>query len=319
MDAGLQLVGHLFREMKIDEEWAVRGPRGFTWWAGELAQHVWADPPFVDLGVELCRVHVQTDVLTDFPATADSMLSLAVTTGWATMSGPVLGEGGMRSVASAYIHAQTLRMRQFILPIAALIQVTSAHIDAEPLATLTNSRVASSGHPTSGKRLVADDRLNVIKDVYLPFGQEPSRYTGQCLLDAAAASRSWGLLTNADATGLTSEVPMREGTALLQLFPTQRNPRLGNGMLAVTSMPHSFAAAEVPEMALRMNQRESGTLTRSPFLGSWCPHPSIKGTLSYVSFYPNVLGLDPSIVTPLLQYMAGRAKWFDDFMAKSDG
>lgn len=319
MDAGLELVEHLFRDMKIDEEWTVRRPREFTWWAGELAQHVWADPPIMELDVELCRVHVQTEVLADFPATDEAMLALAISTGWSTMSGPLLGEGGVRSAASVYVHAQTLRMWKYILPIAALIQVTSAHIDAVSLAMLTDSRPALSAHPTNGEREVHDDMLNVIQDVYLPFGQQPSRYTGQCLLDAAAASRGWGLFSNADRMGLTSEVPLSEGTALLQMLPGQPNPRLGNGMLAITSMPHSFAEKEVPALALQMNLRESGTLTRSPFLGSWCPHPTIRGTLSYVSFYPNVLAPDPAIVTPLLQYMAGRAKWFDQYMANPNG
>jgi hypothetical protein len=40
MDAGKALIEHLYREMRIDDEWAVKEDRGFTWWRGSLAQRV---------------------------------------------------------------------------------------------------------------------------------------------------------------------------------------------------------------------------------------------------------------------------------------
>lgn len=38
MDAGKALIEHMYREMRIDDEWAVKEDRGFTWWGGSLAQ-----------------------------------------------------------------------------------------------------------------------------------------------------------------------------------------------------------------------------------------------------------------------------------------
>ena len=43
-DAGLQVVEFVYRTMRIDEEWSIREPRGFTWWGHQLAQRVWAEP-----------------------------------------------------------------------------------------------------------------------------------------------------------------------------------------------------------------------------------------------------------------------------------
>ncbi|MBT6446529.1 MAG: hypothetical protein HOK58_16265, partial [Acidimicrobiaceae bacterium] len=45
-DAGLRAVEMLFEQMMIDEEWATRRPRGFTWWAYRLAQHIEAGEPY---------------------------------------------------------------------------------------------------------------------------------------------------------------------------------------------------------------------------------------------------------------------------------
>ena len=39
------MIERLYQLSLIDAEWRVREPRGFAWWAGPLAQHVWADPP----------------------------------------------------------------------------------------------------------------------------------------------------------------------------------------------------------------------------------------------------------------------------------
>ena len=80
MNAGVALVEHVYREMRVDDRWALRRPRGFTWWAGSLAQYVWADPPVKDAGHTLCRVHAQTDLLTKFRISRDSIHALQMAT-----------------------------------------------------------------------------------------------------------------------------------------------------------------------------------------------------------------------------------------------
>lgn len=309
MDAGVALVEHLFREMRIDEEWAVRRERGFTWWAGALAQRVWAEPAFEDFGVELSRVHVQTDVLQGVRGEPEELERLGATTGFATMSGPLLGEGVVRSAASVFVHEGTLEMWKHLLTVAALLQVTEAHISVETMAELVGGAPAESAHPASGPRLIPDDMLNVIRDGFAPLGERPSMFIGG---DFESAERTFGrqhtVLTTADSTGLTSELPFGSETALVQMLTDTANPRLGNGLMVLLSLPLKFEQSSRSRLALDLNRRELGELTRAPFLGSWCPHPSLDTTLTHVSFFPNACAL-PGLPVTLLRYTATRAKW----------
>jgi hypothetical protein len=38
------LVDSLYEQLMVDEQWAVRGERGFTWWSYRLAQHIEVGP-----------------------------------------------------------------------------------------------------------------------------------------------------------------------------------------------------------------------------------------------------------------------------------
>jgi hypothetical protein len=55
-DVGLEAIHFLYSLLRIDDEWSVREPRGFTWWAGDYAQRVWAEPCVEDHGVWLSRL-----------------------------------------------------------------------------------------------------------------------------------------------------------------------------------------------------------------------------------------------------------------------
>lgn len=44
-DIGLRLLDSLYEQLMIDDEWAVRRERGFTWWSYRLAQHIEVSPP----------------------------------------------------------------------------------------------------------------------------------------------------------------------------------------------------------------------------------------------------------------------------------
>src|SRR5207249_643755 len=107
-DPGLAVVDYIFQHLNIDPEWSVRDERGFTWWGGELAQRVWAGPVYEDLGVRICRVQLQTDLLENFNPTPKNISLLGATAAWSTMSGPVLTDRSVRMVTTTYVHAETL-------------------------------------------------------------------------------------------------------------------------------------------------------------------------------------------------------------------
>ena len=75
-DVGLEAIQFLYSLLRIDDEWSVREPRGFTWWAGDYAQRVWAEPCVEDLGIWLSRLVAETVLVTN--ARADDKRNAAV-------------------------------------------------------------------------------------------------------------------------------------------------------------------------------------------------------------------------------------------------
>jgi hypothetical protein len=142
MDAGKALVEHIFKVMRIDEEWSIRTDRGFSWWGGPLKQTIWAEEPFEDGGILLSRVHARTDLLRGFPDSAKHRTLLALTSHFSTLSGPLLQDGLLQSAASVYAHKQNLAQWQSVFSDAAFIQVATAYIEAEMLASMFDAEIA---------------------------------------------------------------------------------------------------------------------------------------------------------------------------------
>lgn len=318
MDAGQALVAHLYREMRIDDEWAVKEDRRFTWWSGPLAQTIWAEEPFEDLDVEICRVHARTHVLMNVPDTEKTRALIAATSSFSTMSGPLLLEDKLYSAASVVVHDGTLEMWNHIFTIASLVQVASAQIEADLMAKMTESSVARTPHPDSGFREELDDMLNIISDVIAPLGQETSKFVGE---DFETAEQAVGpqisVLTTAGPDGLTSEFPFGTATSMFRMQTDQPNPRMGNGLLSVLTLPTRFAESEIPTTIVDLNRRYFTEFNKSQCVGSWCQHPSLKGSISFVSFLPNVCAL-PGLATTLLMYAASQSQWAEEALSERD-
>lgn len=307
MDAGLALVDHLYLKMRIDDEWSVRDSRGFTWWAGPLAQRIWADRPINDLGMTVGRVHARTEMLEGLASDKEAVI--AGVARFATMSGPLIGEGHLLSGASLFVHDQTVDFWKTPFTLAALIQVASAYIDVEGVADLTSSRPAVSSHPTSGSRDNWDEMLEVISKVIAPLGAKESSFIGDGFNECERHfGRQLSVLTNADQTGLTAEFPFVGSTALFRMITDVPNPRLGNGLMCILTLPSPYPSDELAGLALQLNRSECSEVTRAQFLGSWCPDPTQPGLLSFISFLPN-MSFFPGIQNLLYQSAASRVKW----------
>ena len=85
-DIGLVAVEELFTDLMVDEEWAERRPRGFSWWSHRLAQHIEASPPVIVGGREVCEVRVWTDVARDVEEAREPLKWLSLTNMRATLS-----------------------------------------------------------------------------------------------------------------------------------------------------------------------------------------------------------------------------------------
>jgi hypothetical protein len=313
-DIGLDVVRFVYQMMQIDDEWAVWSDRGFTWWASSLTQHVWAEPCFEEEGFTVARVHVRTDLLDDFAGTDAQLLQLMELSYFATLSGLVRHPeqpSRIQLASSIYAHSDTADWLQRVLVWVAAIQNVEAHAVAANLAKSTGARLAVSKHPSSGARLVPDDMLNLVRGRVVPDGQQPALYAGEELLDTLAFFQSPPcVLATGSENGLSAEFPFGDFTSLLQMKTRETNPWLGNGLLALLSVPRTESGKEnvkAARLALDLNELEVSSLTRAHFLGSWCPG---NQGLTFVSFLPNAMRLAGGLPKVLVgTAMMSRAAW----------
>lgn len=309
-DIGIEVIDYMYRRMKVDDEWSNRHERGFTWWPGLLAQHVWADPPVDDDGFIVSRIHIRTDCLKDFPATDKSLYQLAFTASWSTTNGPIRYTDDLSRVqyaTSAFVHKGNVSWLQEMLSWLAPIQATEVSINAETLSQLLHCNTDISIHPTSGQRDVDDDMLQIIGQVVAPAGREPSRWAGHEMttLLKDLERNPYCAMATGDTAGLTAEFPYGSRTSLLQVRTRDQNPRMGSGVLVQLTIPQGKHNSETGAEAIRLNELEHSTYTRARCMGSWCPHET---GLTYTSFFPNVLYRE-GLLSELTRNMLVRARW----------
>jgi len=308
-DAGIAVVDYIYNVMSIDARWAVREPRGFTWWAKDFAQRVWAEPPIEDRGFIISRIHARTDVLRDFSPSMVNLAKLAVFNAMASLSALVWNPAEpnrVRLAASMYAHDRNLPMVERLLSLAVALQAADAQTKAETLAASLRATCDSSAHPSSGARPECDDMLNVIENLVAPLGREPSFWAGKEMEQAVSSLQQPPcVLCTGDAAGLAAEFPLFDRTMLVRMKTGAKHPRLGNGLLVRLSLPFIGWLADNARDAAALNVLELEKLTRVPFLGSWY---GLHDGIHFVGFYPNSAHV-PGLLQNIVLQMVGRAHW----------
>jgi hypothetical protein len=308
-DLGQHVVDHVFERMKIEEKWAVREERGFTWWGGRLAQRIWTEEPVEDDGVALWRAHAQTDLLRGWSRVEKGADKLNVLARYSTVSGLLL-DGKTRDTvrlrSSFYVHRQTEQDLREVLALVASMQAAEAHGMAQSLAEVARAEAAFTPHPTHGWREEPHQVLEILSGTVEPMGREPSKWAGpemerlvQVLQEPPC------VLATGDAESLTAEYAFGQQTSLLQVDTSERNPRLGNGCLVLLTLPGGEVSDRSPQAALSLNAAEQASFTRTSVLGSWCSTPAGP---THVSFLPNAL-YRPGRLTNFVNGAILRARW----------
>jgi hypothetical protein len=309
LDAGPRVVERLYELSRIDPEWSVRRSRGFTWWAGPLAQHVWADPLEEFQGQRLSRVHARTDVFAGFGESEQELLRVGALAGMSTLSSWVRDPqdpARIQLAAAVSAHASGEGFLSGLMALAAAIQVAEAHILAPALERVPGWRSAASSHPAGGPRSQLDDMLNVIEGFVAPLGREDSRWAGADMEKALRLLQQPPcVLANGSLAGLAGEFPFPgpTGTSLFTLTTTAPHPRLGNGCLCRLTLPHGGEDAATARLALQLNGFELDGFAYHT--GSWCP--SDRG-LAYVSFLPNAAH-QPGALENIVMSFVSRVRW----------
>lgn len=303
-DVGLRLLDSLYEQMMIDDQWAVRRERGFTWWAFRVAQHVEVGTPVAWGEVTVCPVRIWTEVVRDVdPATAPATVVGRLNT-YATFSALVWNEdeATITECCTAVVTDENIDWLSKLLATAAVLQNTASHSRAHGLAGLTGGTPAGSNHPASGERPAMDDLLQVPERVVMVEGAEPSRFGEEKFAGVGDFLREMNFLGFVDESGLTCEVPftgttpiaaLEEGqqpqTSLVQMLSAAPHPEAGNGLLCLMRLPYAADPAEVAALANMLNATEAQGNTNTMLLGAWCPQPNSDTTLAFCSFVPNLV------------------------------
>ena len=317
----------------IDDEWAVRRPRGFTWWSYRLAQHVEAVEPHWDDGVEISKIRVWTDVATGVDASRDPATWVAMTNAQQTLSA-LTWDPAQRIVSeccTAIVHEDNVGWVSKLLATAAVLQNTGAHSRARAVAEMLGAEPAVSAHPVSGERPEPDDILGVPQHVFAPAGEGTSAFVGALTQDLQAFLPQFNLLGFSDANGFTCELPFsgsmpvvatvglappgaeheKPETALLRIFPDIPHPQLGHGALLIMQLPVKFAKERVASAVNQLNLLEATGDVLTSLLGAWCPDVSNHAGdgVAFNAFLPSILA-EPNLLENAILIQARRSRFF---------
>ena len=323
-DLGLWLIAELYQRLFIDDEWVVRRPRGFTWWSYRLAQHVDAEPVVFRGGRPTCMVRIWTEVVNNVGPEHDPALLVTVPNMQATLSA-VVWDPERRTLVdhcSYLVDEDNAVAARWVLPVAAVLQNTSAHSRAHALAQEVSGIPAESQHPTSGPRPAADELLTAPQSVIVPDPRQRSTFPATLDDDLATAIAEYGISGCIVGDELTCELPFNGArplallkvgstveTSLLEVFADMDHPQFGAGALMTLSLPVTLDPDRVASAANHLNLAEAGDSTTfaGTLLGAWCPDPRAVNRLAFNTFLPTVLG-KPGFMDRLIAFAMLRSR-----------
>lgn len=328
-DPGPGFVDDLYARLLIDDAWALRDERSFSWWPHRVVQRVRAEEPVGAGEASSSRIHVETDVLFADSVTFRQAGTLADLLKFPPLASFVVDrvDGVVRLWSAAIVTEETVPVALGFLSAAAALQAIYAEGGREGLEDELGLPAARSEHPRSGSRPHPDGMLDLLSARIAPEGRNASRFTDPAdWVAAAAALEPFGARPEASPKGLDARLPFLdplEGThplgprasALLQARHAERHPEMGTGVFLRLFLPPDAAPAHA-DIALNLNAREREVPFAIDATGAWtleAPEAAFafgalagKPRLCYVRFVPNALHL-PGLLPALVVDMARRA------------
>jgi hypothetical protein len=293
VNVGEQTIDWLYREqLQVDDQWSIRTPVGFTWWAERNAQTIEIlgeeTGPDGRLGY---LIGVRTDLVCDVELSEGALSELNEgPMRFAALAAPVYDrETRTMSLCSlARIHVENAEWVRVVLGSAAVLQIAEARLLGPALAETLGGLPAFSEHPQQGLRTTPDE-LTYAVNVFVEEGKAPSEWPEQ---DFTAAVNQFmtqppSIGASSDGQGLGVEFPFGDGSSLCQVMGTQAHPLYGNGLFVLQRFPfRADSPAQGAELALILNAAEfTGSATGFGF-GSYVYD---NDTLCFTAFFPNVL------------------------------
>jgi len=302
VNTGRQSVEWLYRQLQVDDDWAIRTLNGFKWWADKNAQTVEVlgeeAAPDGDIGY---WISVRTQFLRDVDLTDHQVAGIrALLMPFAAMAGPVY-DAKTRTVdlcSLVRVHQDISTGLNPLISVAAVLQIGEVSIMASEVAKALHVNDATSGHPKHGMRPRPDEMAGVIASLIVPLGQQPSKWSATEFHDAVDKymQQPPSLGATAGDTGCTVEFPYGDHSSLCQMMSDQPHPRYGNGLFQLQSFPVSpMSDAEGTRLGLSLNATELAEKPSGYGFGSYVYR---DGSVYFTSFLPNAAhraGLLPSL------------------------
>lgn len=310
MNIGNQIIDWLYDdELQIDDEWAVRTDKGFTWWADQYAQTIEIlDEEAGPEGLVGYLIGVRTEMVTELDLTDAALTELNDgPMRFASMSGPVYDpETRTLSLCSlGRVHDQIAGWMGVLLGSAAATQLAEARMLAPSLADLIGGRAAVSGHPQNGVRPEPDE-MAFAAQMFVEGGREPCQWP-EADFDAAVTQfmrKPPSLGATSGGQGFTVEFPYGQKSSLCQVIGTQPHPLYGNGLLVLQRFPFPVESeAKGATLAMTLNAAE---LTQNATGFGFGSYVYDNGMVCFTGFFPN--SLHRQVALPNVYFScAGRA------------
>jgi hypothetical protein len=314
-DVGLEAIQFLYSLLRIDDEWSVREPRGFTWWAGDYAQRVWAEPCVEDQGIWLSRLVAETLLVANARTDdkAKRMFAFAQVLRPSLSASIWRADGTIGLICTTRVYDDVVESYSRIFSAAMVMQITQAQQGGEMLAEAVGGEATISQHPEQGQRTSHDDMLTFVDEVVIPAGEEPSRWPVNDMERARELLRNCGcLLGSGDGCNLVAEFPFRGDpvpavaggeTTLLEMSTEPKHPVFGRGLSVRLTLPLTNPETS---QALELSSKEFETHPFGQLMGTWGLRPD--NLITFAAFYPNILAR-PGLTENIAVQMAGRARW----------
>jgi hypothetical protein len=311
-DVGIEAINKIYKLWQVDEAWSIREPRGFTWWGGNYRQRVSVDAERDDDGIRIYKLSAVTDFLhlvdPHAPALAERLAVLnRFSSSYALRLD--MAERRVRLCSSVLLHEQNANWLVPHFAGLAIIQPIDAQIRAHQWAEILGGTPDESSHPASGVRTQSDDMLNIIKAIYRPQGEDPSRWIASNEFEQVTA-----LLRNGDIfamngkTGLTAEVSFGDDSALIRASGDQPHPQLGNGVLLLLQLPVTLSETAAAQLAVELNLADA-IGDAGHLLGAWCSAEARGGSVpTFTGFIPNTL-YRPGLLFNMILSLGVKARW----------
>lgn len=303
MNAGEQVIDFLYAEqLQVDDQWAVRTPTGFTWWAGHNAQTIEiVDEETAPDGLVGYVISVRTEMVTDLDLTDAALADLNDgPMAGASMAGPVYDpQTGTVSLCSLVrVHEEIAPWMGMLLGAAAVLQLAEAPLFGEDFDDRHDGCFAISGHPELGVRLDPDEMIHAAPQVFPVAGAQPLNLAESDFADAVHRHMMEPPSVGASAggLGLAVEFPYGTDSSLCQFIGDQPHPLYGNGLRIVQRFPYRVASPSAGiRLALEFNRDD---LTSNPAGYGFGSYAYRDESICFTGFLPNLLlrdGLLPSL------------------------